>query len=90
VLVVDFKGNTSTGIVGRLKIEKRPLMLIKAVFDGKEIATIVQNAETIRLTDPEGKALSVVSLVPGDKVLVAMEEGGRHFGIKIEESIMEK
>ncbi len=90
VLIVDFKGNTSTGIVGRLKIEKRPLMLIKAVFDGQEIAAIVQNAETIRLTDPEGKAVSVVSLVPGDKVLVAMEEGGRHFGIKIEESITEK
>ncbi|MBW2156753.1 MAG: 3-dehydroquinate synthase II [Deltaproteobacteria bacterium] len=90
VLIVDFKGNTSTGIVGRLKIEKRPLMLIKAVLDGKEIAAIVQNAETIRLTDPEGNALSVVSLVPGDKVLVAMEEGGRHFGIKIEESITEK
>jgi 3-dehydroquinate synthase II len=90
VLIVDFKGNTSTGIVGRLKIEKRPLMLIKAVFDGKEIATIVQNAETIRLTDPEGNAVSVVSLVPGDKVLVALEEGGRHFGIKIEESITEK
>lgn len=90
VLIVDFKGNTSTGIVGRLKIEKRPLMLIKAVFDGQEIASIVQNAETIRLTDPEGKAVSVVSLVPGEKVLVAMEEGGRHFGIKIEESITEK
>jgi len=90
VLIVDFKGNTSTGIVGRLKIEKRPLMLIKAVFDGQEIATIVQNAETIRLTDPEGSAVSVVSLVPGDKVLVAMEAGGRHFGIKIEESITEK
>ena len=90
VLIVDFKGNTSTGIVGRLKIEKRPLMLIKAVFDGKEIAAIVQNAETIRLTDPEGNALSVVGLVPGDKVLVAMEEGGRHFGIQIEESITEK
>ena len=90
VLIVDFKGNSSTGIVGRLKIEKRPLMLIKAVFDGKEIATIVQNAETIRLTDPEGNAVSVVNLVPGDKVLVAMEEGGRHFGIKIEESITEK
>ena len=90
VLIVDFKGNTSTGIVGRLKIEKRPLMLIKAVFDGQEIATIVQNAETIRLTDPEGNAVSVVNLVPGDKVLVAMEAGGRHFGIKIEESITEK
>ena len=90
VLIVDFKGNTTTGIVGRLKIEKRPLMLIKAVIGDKEISSIVQNAETIRLTDPQGKALSVVSLAPGDKVLAAVEEGGRHFGIKIEESITEK
>jgi 3-dehydroquinate synthase II len=90
VLIVDFKGNTTTGIVGRLKIEKRPLMLVKAVIGDKEISSIVQNAETIRLTDPQGKALSVVSLAPGDKVLAAVEEGGRHFGIKIEESITEK
>lgn len=90
VMIVDFKGNTITGIVGRLKIEKRPLMLVKAVFKGKEITSIVQNAETIRLTSPDGKAVSVVNLSPGDKVLVAMEEGGRHFGIKIEESITEK
>jgi 3-dehydroquinate synthase II len=90
VLIVDFKGDTTTGIVGRLKIEKRPLMLVKAVAGGKEMTTIVQNAETIRLTDPEGKALSVVNLSPGDKILVAMEEGARHFGMKIEESITEK
>jgi len=90
VLIVDFKGETTTGIVGRLKIEKRPLMLVKAVAGGKEMTTIVQNAETIRLTDPEGKAMSVVNLSPGDKILVAMEEGARHFGMKIEESITEK
>jgi 3-dehydroquinate synthase II len=90
VLIVDFNGDTATGIVGRLKIEKRPLMLVKAVVGDKEMTTIVQNAETIRLTDPEGKAVSVVNLSPGDKILVAMEEGGRHFGMKIEESITEK
>ena len=90
VLIVNFNGDTTTGIVGRLKIEKRPLMLVKAVADGKEMTTIVQNAETIRLTDPEGNAISVVNLSPGDKILVAMEEGGRHFGMKIEESITEK
>jgi len=90
VLIVDFKGDTTTGIVGRLKIEKRPLMLVKAVAGGKEMTTIVQNAETIRLTDPEGNAVSVVNLSPGDKILVAMEEGARHFGMKIEESITEK
>lgn len=90
VLIVDFNGDTVTGIVGRLKIEKRPLMLVKAVAGDKEMTTIVQNAETIRLTDPKGKAVSVVNLSPGDKILVAVEEGGRHFGMKIEESITEK
>ena len=65
-------------------------MLVKAVFKGKEMTSIVQNAETIRLTNPDGKAVSVVNLSPGDKVLVAIEEGGRHFGMKIEESITEK
>ena len=90
VMIVDFQGNTTPAIVGRLKIEKRPLMLVTASVGGKQITGIFQNAETIRLTDPEGKALSVVSLSLGDKVLVAVEEGGRHFGIKIEESITEK
>ena len=90
VLIVDFQGNTSVGAVGRLKIEKRPLMLVKAVVGDQEITTILQNAETIRLTNPEGKPISVVSLLPGDKVLVAVEKGGRHFGHKIDETITEK
>jgi len=90
VLIVDFKGQASTGIVGRLKIEKRPLMLIKAAVGDYQFTGIVQNAETIRLTDVEGNARSVVNLSTGDKVLVAVEEGGRHFGLKIDESIIEK
>ncbi len=90
VLIVDFKGRTTTGIIGRLKIEKRPLMLVKAAVGDHQFTSIVQNAETIRLTDVEGNARSVVNLSPGDKVLAAIDEGGRHFGIKIEESIMEK
>lgn len=90
ILIVDFKGSTTVGIVGRLKIEKRPLMLVAASVGGVEISTILQNAETIRLTDPEGQPVSIVSLKPGDKVLVATEAGGRHFGMRIEETITEK
>ncbi|MBW1842213.1 MAG: 3-dehydroquinate synthase II [Deltaproteobacteria bacterium] len=90
ILVVDFKGAVTTGTVGRLKIEKRPLMLVKAAVGDSEVTTILQNAETIRLTGPDGAAISVVNLAPGDKVLVAVEEGGRHFGMKIEETITEK
>ncbi len=90
IFVTDYKGNLTESVVGRLKIEKRPLMLVKAVAGEKEVTTIVQNAETIRLTSPEGTPVSVVSLKPGDAVLVSMEAGGRHFGYKIEETITEK
>ncbi|MDY6792454.1 MAG: 3-dehydroquinate synthase II [Thermodesulfobacteriota bacterium] len=90
VLIVDFKGNAVTGVVGRLKIEKRPLMLVRATVNKKEVTTILQNAETIRLTSPEGDPISVVKLSPGDKVLVAVEKGGRHFGHQIDETITER
>ena len=90
VLLSNFRGESYVGIVGRLKIEKRPLMLIKARVKEQEVTTIVQNAETIRLTDPDGNPVSVAVLKAGDRVLVAMEESGRHFGIKINETITEK
>jgi 3-dehydroquinate synthase II len=90
IFITDYQGNTTDAVVGRLKIEKRPLMLVKAVCEGSAISTIVQNAETIRLTAPDGKPVSVVALQPGDGVLVSMEAGGRHFGYRIEETITEK
>jgi 3-dehydroquinate synthase II len=90
VLITDFNGKSVAAIVGRLKIEKRPMMLLKAIAGGIEMTTLLQNAETIRLTAPDGKPVSVVALKEGDKVLAAVEEGGRHFGYKIEETILEK
>ncbi len=90
VLIMDHEGNTATATVGRLKVEKRPLMLVTAAAGDARITTVLQNAETIRLTDPDGKAVSVVSLKPGDKVMVALEKYARHFGHKIEESITEQ
>jgi len=90
VLVVDFVGNTTIATVGRIKVEKRPLMLVTATYAERTITSILQNAETIRLTDPDGKPVSVVSLSKGDKVLVTCEECGRHFGHKIDETITEK
>ena len=90
VLVVDYQGRTWPAVVGRVKVERRPLMLVAAEAGGQEITTILQNAETIRLTRPNGEAVSIVSLKPGDEVLVALEETGRHFGHKIQETIVEK
>ena len=90
ILIVDWKGNSRVVTIGRIKLEERPMLLIKAKVDSKEISIVLQNAETIRLVDEKGKAVSVVNLKVGNKVLVHLQEGGRHFGKKIEETIIEK
>ncbi|MHC4720949.1 MAG: 3-dehydroquinate synthase II [Planctomycetota bacterium] len=90
VLVVDYQGKTQTAYLGRNKIEKRPMMLIEAEAQGRTISLVMQNAETIRLVSPEGKAISVTELKAGDKVLGHVEKAGRHFGIKVDETLIER
>jgi len=90
VLLVDSEGRTQTAYLGRNKIERRPMMLIEADADSRPVSLVLQNAETIRLVDPQGKAVSVTNLKPGDKVLAHIEETGRHFGMKVEESLIER
>ena len=90
VLTVDKSGNTKTTVVGRVKIEKRPLMLVEAEYDGFTIRTLLQNAETIRLVEDNGNPLSVAELKIGDKVMVYLDKSARHFGMAIEETIIEK
>jgi 3-dehydroquinate synthase II len=90
VMLVDKEGRTQTAYLGRNKIERRPMMLVEAQAEGQAITLVLQNAETIRLVDPQGKPISVTSLKPGDKVLAHVEKSGRHFGMKVEESLIER
>jgi 3-dehydroquinate synthase II len=90
VLWVNAQGQAKPAIIGRVKIEQRPLLLIEATGPKGSATTICQNAETIRLMDKKGRAISVVKLKPGDEVLGYAEEAGRHFGHKIKETITEK
>ena len=90
VVGINFKGEMSPLLVGRVKIEKRPLILIQASGPNGSLSTILQNAETIRLVCKNGEPLSVVKIKPGDHVLGYVESAGRHFGHKIKESITEK
>ena len=90
VELVNYRGETRKSYVGRVKIEKRPLILIRAVTNGEEGTVILQNAETIKLVNPEGKHVSVANLKEGDEVLVWLGEKARHFGVGIEEFIIER
>ncbi len=90
VLVVHARGKTRTATVGRSKIERRPLLLVEADYEGRKGSLLLQNAETIRLTGPDGKARSVVELQTGDHVMVQVEKPGRHFGVRVIETIVEQ
>jgi len=89
VQVVDTEGNTREAIVGRVKIEKRPMFRIELDVDGDRIETLLQNAETIKVATSEGRK-AVTDLEPGDEMLVYYEDVARHFGEAVEESIIEK
>jgi len=90
VLIVNYKGETQTSVVGRIKLEKRPMLRIEIKGNIKNFSVVLQNAETIRVVTPDGKSKSVVQLAKGDKIAILEEKGGRHFGHKIEETISEK
>ncbi|HEU5360001.1 MAG TPA: 3-dehydroquinate synthase II [Candidatus Deferrimicrobiaceae bacterium] len=90
VLLVNGHGEAEVASVGRVKVERRPLLLVRADGPGGEShSVILQNAETIRLADAAGGAISVARLSAGDSVLLAEERAGRHFGIAVEETIRE-
>ena len=90
VLIVNFEGKSFPAIVGRAKVERRPLALVEAEENSHNFSIILQNAETIRLTQPDGKSVSLVDLKQGNEILVYREEAGRHFGVKIDETIVER
>jgi len=90
VIKVNAKGQSVPLVVGRVKIERRPLLLVEATGPKGPVSTILQNAETIRLVGKKGEAISVVKLKSGDEVLGYVEDAGRHFGHKISETITEK
>lgn len=90
VLIASSDGGSFSAVVGRVKTEVRPMLLISAEFEGSRGSIVLQNAETIRLVDKGGKPVSVVKLKVGDEVLCKPDQAGRHFGMRIQEDIREK
>lgn len=88
VLAIDSEGRCRSVVVGRAKVERRPLLVVEVKVGERRFTTILQNAETIRLCTPGGP-VSISDLKPGQEVLVKVEEGGRHFGQAIAETITE-
>jgi 3-dehydroquinate synthase II len=93
IQLVDTDGTTREAIVGRAKIERRPMFRVEAEVEAEEgrdrVETLLQNAETIKIATRDGRT-AVTDLEPGDEVRVYHEDTARHFGEAVEERIIEK
>src|SRR5207245_4502480 len=87
VLLIDRRGRTRNVDIARIKIERRPMILVEASIGTRKLTTIVQNAETVRLVTRDGSK-PVSEIKPGDEVLVRLEDGGRHFGRKVSDEMV--
>jgi 3-dehydroquinate synthase II len=89
LLAVDASGTTRGVRVGRLKIERRPTVVVEASVDAGRATVFLQEAETVRLSAPSG-AVAVTSLTAGVTVLVAALPPARHLGRAVDETVEER
>lgn len=90
VLCVDWHGAARELAVGRMKTEIRPLLLIKGEIDGTELNVIVQDDWHIRLMAADGQPRNATAIQPGDTLLGCLCRQGRHVGISVNETILER
>ncbi len=89
VLVADPPGRTRSVRVGRLKLERRPMALVRARRRSSEGTIFLQEAETVRLTSTKGR-IALPTLAIGDPVRVVEIPAARHMGRAIEEHLLER
>jgi 3-dehydroquinate synthase II len=89
VLIVHADGHTRRVRVGRLKIERRPLVMVQAGVDGLRPTVFLQEAETVRLRSPSG-AVATTDLVVGTRILGHSLPAARHLGTVVDETIQER
>ncbi len=89
VKIINYDGNERYASIGRIKIERRPFLKIS--YSNKQIKgqIILQQAETVRLIDNLGRAVSVTNIKIGDKIFVMQDSRMRHVGNAIEGEMSE-
>ncbi len=91
VLAVNKNGKKRVVSTGRAKVERRPLILIRAKSKENEGWVILQLAETVPLMKSDGTPLPVTEAKIGDEVLAYIEDSrARHFGISVDEFVDER
>jgi 3-dehydroquinate synthase II len=89
ILVCSPTGTSRSVRVGRIKIERRPLVLVEAEVRARRCTVFLQEAETVRLSI-EGGRVATTDLRPGSLAWGVPLAPGRHLGVAVEETIEER
>jgi 3-amino-4-hydroxybenzoic acid synthase len=91
VTAVRVTGETRPLVVGRAKIETRPLLLVKAQSaDGETASIMLQNDWHVRVLGPAGVVHNITELKPGSTILGYTAPRARHVGMAVEEYCLEQ
>jgi len=90
VAVLSSSDEQEKATIGRLKVETRPLLMIRFEVSGSEGQIVVQQAETVRLITPNGGVISVTQVKEGDKISVITDNRARHVGFPLNAGVTEK
>lgn len=90
VLITDGAGTSRSALVGRMKVERRPLISVSFRNQkGQEGRVILQNAETVRVVDARETPVSVTAVASGMRLMTWSDASGRHVGRPIESEVTE-
>jgi len=90
VAVLSTDGSRRSASIGRLKIERRPFLVVRFECDSVEGQVMAQQAETVRLVSPGGEVLSVTDLHIGDEILILVDSSMRHIGQALPGEVSER
>ncbi|MEU9325952.1 3-dehydroquinate synthase II [Streptomyces canus] len=91
VLGVTADGRTRRIVVGRVKLESRPLLTVRARSEsGVEVSLTLQDDWHVRVLGPGATVLNCTELKPGDKLLGYLATDKRHVGWPVGEFCIEK
>ena len=96
LLAVKTNGDARGAVLGRVKIEQRPMLKITGVNRRKTHQNanlshvFMQQAETVRLITSESAAVSITDLKQGDLVLGWEGHDARHVGLPVDGGIEER
>lgn len=91
ILLTNTNGIQRSATIGRLKIEIRPMVLIRWIDENnKEGSMFLQQAETVRVISQDSHPISVTSLEIGDRILGWCQKGARHIGAEISSTVSER